>query len=266
MPLEPVVPNKLTLTRRDALRACGGLLAGAPAILASPFPADIRVEEVHTSYEDYLYRTPIKFGGSVVDRVTLLSVRCVVKGRNGKSATGFGSMPLGNVWSFPSKTLTYAQTLQAMKDLAEKIAKLTESHCEWGHPIDLNLALEPQFLSAAAQLSNPAPPLCTLVTASPFDAAVHDAYGKLHDRNSFLTLSPEFLRNDLSHYLGPAFRGETLDRYVLAKAKPAMPLYHLVGAVDPILPKTSRNRSATDCPKICRNGFDSTASLTSRSS
>ena len=33
-------------------------------------------------------------------------------------ARGFGSMPLGNVWSFPSKTLAYETTLDAMKNLA----------------------------------------------------------------------------------------------------------------------------------------------------
>ena len=87
------------------------------------------------------------------------------------------------------------------------------------------------------KLAEPIPPLCTLVTASPFDAAVHDAYGKLHRRNCFQTLGPEFLKNDLSHYLGPEFRGETLDRYVLPRATPQLPLYHLVGAVDPIMPE-----------------------------
>jgi len=205
---------------------------------AIPFPADIQIADVRISFEDYLYRTPIKFGGSVVDRVTLLNVNCRVRGRRGKTAVGFGSMPLGNVWSFPSHKLTYAETLAAMKDLAGRIAKITANFHEWGHPIDLYLALEPQYAEAALDVSKtlaePVPPLCTLVTASPFDAAIHDAYGKLHGRNSFDTLTPEFLRNDLSHYLGPEFSGERLDRYILPKAKPELPLYHLVGAVDPI--------------------------------
>jgi L-alanine-DL-glutamate epimerase-like enolase superfamily enzyme len=214
---------------------------GGPALLSTPLPADIRIDEVHTSYEDFLYRTPIKFGGSVVDRVTLLNVHCRVEGRNGKSATGFGSMSMGNVWSFPSKKLSYSQTLAAMKDLAGRISKITAGHREWGHPIDLNLSLAPQYSLAAAEisktLSEPVPPLCTLVTASPFDAAVHDAYGKLHAKNCFQTVGPEFLKNDLSHYLGSEFRGETLDRYVLPRATPQLPLYHLVGAVDPIMPE-----------------------------
>jgi L-alanine-DL-glutamate epimerase-like enolase superfamily enzyme len=209
-----------------------------PAIHAAPPSTDIQVVEIEPAYEDYRYRAPMKFGGSVVDRVTLLNVRCTVRGRNGKIGHGFGSMPMGNVWSFPSKKLTYDQTLQAMKDLSARIAKITTQHKDWGHPIDLNVALEPQYLNAAAEISRsllqPVPPLCTLVTASPFDAAIHDGYGKLHNRNCFQTLGPEFLHHQLDYYLGPEFRGETLDRYILPVAKPALPLYHLVSAVDPI--------------------------------
>jgi L-alanine-DL-glutamate epimerase-like enolase superfamily enzyme len=213
------------------------LLAVAPAILR-PSSTAIQVTEVEPSYQGYQYRAPMKFGGSTVTRVTLLNVKCTVRGRNGKIAHGFGSMPLGNVWSFPSKKLTYDQTLQAMKDLAGRIAKLTKQHSEWGHPIDLNVAVQPQFLAAAAEISRtlaqPIPDLCTIVTASPFDAAIHDAYGKLHNRNAFQTVGPEFLPHTLDHYLGPEFRGETLDRYILPAAKPTLPLYHLVGASDPI--------------------------------
>ena len=228
------------LSRRRFLGGCAGAAVAAPAILASAPATDIQVVEIKPSYEDYRYRTPIKFGGNVVDRVTLLNVQCTVRGRNGKTAQGFGSMPMGNVWSFPSKKLTYDQTLQAMRSLADRITKLTSAERVWGHPIDINMALEPQYVAAAAEVSKgmaePIPLLCTLVTASPFDAAIHDAYGKLHGRNCFQTLGKEFLHHDLSHYIGPEFRGETLDRYVSATAKPQLPLYHLVGAVDPIEP------------------------------
>ena len=49
------------LTRRQAIAA---FAVGGPALLSSPLPADIQIAEVQTSYEDFLYRTPIKFGGS----------------------------------------------------------------------------------------------------------------------------------------------------------------------------------------------------------
>jgi L-alanine-DL-glutamate epimerase-like enolase superfamily enzyme len=207
---------------------------------ASTKPSDVRIQDIRFEYEDYSYRTPIKFGGTVVDKVTLANVHCVLQSRSGKTAKGFGSMPLGNVWAFPSKVLTYEQTLEAMKRLAGRIQKITAAYKEYGHPVDLNVALEPQYIKAAAEvdaelkLAQKMPKLCVLTTASPFDAAIHDAFGKLHNRSTWQTYTPEFMTHDLSRYLTPEFKGEYLSQYVLPKPKPRMPLYHLVGAVDPI--------------------------------
>ncbi len=203
-------------------------------------PTDIRIDDVAFSYEDFLYRTPIKFGGVALDRVTLLNVDVAVTTRAGKAARGFGSMPLGNVWSFPSRLLTYDQTLAAMKALSERVARLTADHKEYGHPIDLTHALEPRYLRAADEVSRALglaetiPALCTLVTASPFDAALHDAFGKAHGVSAYHTYAADFLEHDLGHYLGDEFKGERLDLYVSRAPKSRMPLYHLVGALDPV--------------------------------
>ncbi len=240
------------LTRRSFL----GAAALAPAVLrAARKPTDIRIREIRHSYEDFLYRTPIKFGGTVVDRVTLLNVDCVVATASGKTAKGFGSMPLGNVWSFPSRVLTYDQTLAAMKALAERIDKITGAYQEYGHPIDVNHALEPLYLKAAAEvdaslkLAERIPKLCTLTAASPFDAAIHDAFGKLHGRSAYQCCGPDLMTHDLSHYLGKEFAGESLDRYILKKPKPRLPLYHLVGAVDPIVDSDIRQRINDGLPE-----------------
>jgi L-alanine-DL-glutamate epimerase-like enolase superfamily enzyme len=201
---------------------------------------DIRIEDIGYRYEDFHYRTPIKFGGAVVDRATLVNVECAVRTVGGRVAKGFGSMPLGNVWSFPSRRLDYDATLHAMKELAEPIAHLTADYQEAGHPIDLAVALEPAYRNAAAEVSQrlhlaePIPPLCTLVTASPFEAALHDAFGKAHGLNCYHTYGPDFMTHDLGHYLGPEFKGEYLDRYLTRNPKPRMPLYHLIGALDPL--------------------------------
>jgi L-alanine-DL-glutamate epimerase-like enolase superfamily enzyme len=196
------------------------------------------IEDIGLGYEDFLFRAPIKFGGVAIDKATILNVTSAVRTRAGASGRGFGSMPLGNVWSFPSRALSYDDTLQAMKALTERIAKITAAYKEPGHPIDLNHALEPQYLQAAVEvgrqlhLAEPIPKLCTMVVASAFDAALHDAFGKVHGRNCYLTYGPDFMTHDLSRYLGPAFRGEHLDRYVMKEPKPRMPLYHLIGALD----------------------------------
>src|SRR3954468_5943548 len=98
---------------------------------------DIRIKGVEYNFEDFSYRTPIKFGGVAVDRVTLLNVWCDVETFVGKVARGFGSMPLGNVWSFPSRRLGYDDTLEAMKRLAKELVRATDTNRDYGHPIDL---------------------------------------------------------------------------------------------------------------------------------
>ena len=165
-----------------------------------------------------------------MDRVTLLNVKCRVSTRDGRSGQGFGSMTMGNVWSYPSATLTYDQTLNAMKGLATSIRKITADYREYGHPIDINTALEPEYLKAAGEI----PKLSMLVTASPFDAAIHDAFGKLHGRNCYSTYGPDLLPHDLSYYLGAGFRGEHLNQYVRQQPVPRVALFHSVGASDPI--------------------------------
>src|SRR6266481_4620908 len=180
------------ITRRTFLAATGGF----GILSASTKKTDIRIEDMSSSYEDYLYRAPIKFGGTVVDRATLLNVNCTVRTASGQVAKGFGSMPLGNVWAFPSKKMPYDTTLAAMKALAQEIIKITAE------------------VSQRLNLAEPIPTLCTLVTSSAIDAAVHDAYGKVHGLNCYHTYGPEFMNHDLSHYLGAKYKGEYPSRYI----------------------------------------------------
>ena len=42
-------------------------------------PTDIRIDQVSFGYEDFRYRTPIKFGGVALDRATILNVQSTVR-------------------------------------------------------------------------------------------------------------------------------------------------------------------------------------------
>src|SRR5262245_21455418 len=216
---------------------------------------DIRIREVQFSYEDWQYRTPIKFGGVALDKAAVLNVDCLVETRSGKTARGFGSMPLSNVWAYPSRKMVYDQTLGAMIAVIERVANLNRAYHEFGHPIDLTWALEPSYHHAAAaisaerQLPDPIPHLATLVCASPFDAALHDGFGKVHGLNCYSTYGPDFMNYDLGHYLGAEFRGEWVSQYVDAKPKPRLPLYHLVGALDPLIDADVKQRVGDGLPE-----------------
>jgi L-alanine-DL-glutamate epimerase-like enolase superfamily enzyme len=234
------------LSRRDFQTA---LLAAPQALLGNPL--DMRIESVETFEESYTYRTPIKFGGSVVDRVTLLNVRVRARNRAGRETEGFGSMPLGNIWSWPSRKLSYDETLSVMRRLALRLREVTAQMQEYGHPVELNHHLEPAWLRAASEIPSPepVPKLAVLVTASPFDAALHDAYGKLCGASVYHCYTRRHLREDLGRYLGPEFRGQHLEQFVLRDPKPRMPLYHLVGALDPIFDSDIQKRLNDGLPE-----------------
>ncbi len=212
------------MTRRTLLAAP----LAAHFIHAAPKPVEIAIDAVELTFEDFLYRAPYQFGGKTVDRVTMLNVEVTVRTRDGKRQKGFGSMSMGNVWAYPGKP--YDVTLGEMRTLAASIKTICEGHREYGHPIDLGVQIEPACLKAAPAM----PKLAVLVTLSPFDAAVHDAYGKLLGRSIYQCYGPDCLPRDLSAYLGPDFKRERLHEAILLKPKPRVSLYHSVGAGDAI--------------------------------
>jgi L-alanine-DL-glutamate epimerase-like enolase superfamily enzyme len=246
--------REVNVTRRRFLQSAAAAPVPAAICRGEAARTSIRIEEIRFDYEDYRYRTPYRFGAQTVDRVTLLNVHCSVT-RAGRTARGFGSMTMGNAWAFPSKTLSYDTTLGAMKALAARIAKITGGYREAGHPVEINCALEPEYLKAAAEVSRelrlaePIPKLCMMVTASPFDAALHDAYGKSFGLSCYRTYGPDFLPGDLARFLGADYRGAHLGRYVLSKPVPRITLYHSVGGTDPIVASDIRHRIGDGLPE-----------------
>jgi len=201
---------------------------------------DVRVRDALITYEEYPYRTPLKFGGRVVDKCRLMNVQVTVETRDKRKAAGLGSMPIAPVWAWPSEQVSPEQAEKAMCDFGERVVRLTDSLDEYAHPVDLIYLISAEYehlgkvVARDHHLPEPVPSLAQLVAASPLDAALHDGYGKALNLNSFNTLSKEFMTHDLSHYLDDQFAGEFLDQYTLRKPQDRMPLYHLVGALDPL--------------------------------
>ena len=206
-------------------------------------PHDVRVVACEVTFEPVPFRAPLKFGGRVVDRTDLINAAVTVERRDGKTATGRGSMPVGNVWAWPSSETDAATAERAMKGLASDLAaELDDADPSafndalwWGDLIGASTnAAARRMRDEPTGLSEAVPDLAQIVATSPIDAALHDAVGRVHDRSSFDVLGSEFLNWKLETYLDHRFAGETLDRYTLRQPKSAMPLYHLVGALDPL--------------------------------
>lgn len=205
-----------------------------------PKPTDITLKDLRVEMERINYRAPIKFGGRVVTDAVLANVTMQIESASGKRATGMGSMPLGNVWAWPSAQVSPEQSLQAMLRFVQLYALAIRKVQITAHPLDVTRAwhgvqkLVADAVQQELNLPEPIPPLALLVCASPFEAAIHDAYGRVHAQNAYNLLGAEWVSRDLSHYLTPEFAGEYLDQYTSREPKPTMSLYHLVGALDPL--------------------------------
>jgi L-alanine-DL-glutamate epimerase-like enolase superfamily enzyme len=245
-------------TRRALLAAAATAPLGCDLNQLFPYPHDppprtrARIVEVTHSYEEYRYRAPYQFGGRSVDRVTLLNVRCRLTNDQGQQAWGFGSMTLGNAWSFPEVPPEVG--LPAMKALADELPGVIARASSFAaHPIVHWRWLEPDGLAAARRVSQhlpaPIPKLCTLVVLSAFDAAIHDAYGKMFGRSSYATYGRDFFGEDLQASLGPAFKGDRLDRYIDVAPRPTLFVFHSVGASDPLEAADVRTRLDDGLPE-----------------
>lgn len=230
-----------------------------------PKPSDIRIVEAVLSFESIPYRAPLKFGGRTIDRSTLVNVEVSVEGRRGHGASGFGSMPVGNVWAWPSEKVSAEQTKDAMKKFAEEVVELANGYPDFGHPVEIAYQISAEYahlaksLTQRLKLAEEIPLLAQLVAASPVDAALHDAFGRANDANSYDLLSSKQMNDDLSIYLNAQFKGEFLDKYTLRKPKDKLPLYHLVVRLIRSPTRRLKLRSATVCPTRSRGGSRPTA-------
>jgi L-alanine-DL-glutamate epimerase-like enolase superfamily enzyme len=216
---------------------------------------DIRLCDATASTQYFKYRAPAKFGGRVVTEVVLLDVVVEVETRDGRRGKGSGSMPMGNIWAWPSPLVTPDRTLSAMVELGKQLVEGARQYHGSGHPLEITHELAQSHDQTARQITDAAgllehmPRLAQLVAASPLEAAIHDAYGKALGQSCYNLLGPEFVSTDLSTYLNDEFAGEYLDRYTLRKPKPRMPLYHLIGALDPLMEADITQRIGDGLPE-----------------
>ena len=116
-------------------------------------PTDVRLLEVKAQTERHAYRTPIKFGGRVVNDAVLVNVTVDVETRDGQRGQGFGSMPMGNVWAWPTDCLPVEVTLNAMVDLSQRLVQAANEYGEVGHPLEITHDLGHGYQAAADEVA-----------------------------------------------------------------------------------------------------------------
>ena len=190
-------------------------------------------------------RVALKFGTETLTHVTCARARVKVRDEQGRTAEGWGETPLSVQWVWPSGT-AYEERHEALKAFCLELTELWASIRTSGHPIELGHDFQETVLPGCLHGFNqrqrrgkePMPWLAALVCCSPFDLAVHDAYGQLHDCPTYETYHAGFMNRDLGHYFQPppqsgvSFAGKYPADFLTAHHPESLVAWHLVGGLD----------------------------------
>lgn len=207
-------------------------------------PTDVRIRDVRLYFLSAAMRMPLKFGRETVTSVTCARACVRIRDRSGRTAAGWGETPLSATWAWPG-TLPAADRLRSMQGFCLSLAAAWSGFPGEGHPMEMGHDfLEgclPSLLASHNGLrSTPQdmPLLAALVCCSPFDIALHDAYGILHGVPTYSTYGPDHMSRDLSSFYGPAdgaaFAGKWPRDFLRIPGRADLPAWHLVGGLDPL--------------------------------
>jgi hypothetical protein len=214
--------------------------------MSSPF--GIRVVDARVYFLPVVTRMPLKFGGQTVTSVSCARVAVTVEDARGRQAVGWGETPLSVQWAWPAD-VPYDTRHQAMQQMVLASARAWIVSREFGHPLVTGSRFLAEVLPTLRQAHNeahpdaPMPQLAALISTSPLDIALHDAYGVLHEIDTYQTYTAAHLGCDLAALLEPAagsgvsFRGRVPADVLVtnpAAVPQQLPAWHLVGGLDPL--------------------------------
>lgn len=222
----------------------------------------MHIREISLHFLPIRLRLPLKFGSQTVQEVTCARVKIRVEDAVGRSAEGWGETPLSAAWVWPEAGLEYVRKEQRLQEFCLTLTRRLHAAGLHGHPFEISHAfqeLELDLLRSEQNLQHelepPLPHLASLLCLSPFDLALYDAYGHLHQASPFELLTKDHLPRDLGDFLSPEerFRHRRIPEFLTPKQE-TLPVWHLVGGLDPLDPsELSTNAPQDGHPVLLRD-------------
>ena len=211
-------------------------------------PTDIRIIALETRFSNERARTPLKFGAVIMDEVTYCTVAVRVENRAGAVADGWGAIFLADFWANPNPEVSHETGDAVMRSIVESYSALVmECYAsEYQHPIDIWMQTQDGLRRISREaatehgLPEKAPWLVPIVSVSPVDGALHDAFGRAAAIPCYVGYGKEHLSRDLAAYLEPVAGATTAARFRdtypadFLRREPVsrVPIFHLVGGLD----------------------------------
>ena len=199
----------------------------------------VGVIDATVTFEDYPLRSPLVLTGGVVSEATEARCTVTVADERGNTATGCGTVFLSAIWAWPQSELSFLQRVDAMQQMCIEVADRMPVWCiEPRHPVEHGMDVCERVDSLSIPvgrrlfITERIPTLAALVCWSPFDQALHDAYGRLLGISSYEALGRRYLRYDLSTWLGEVGEGRYLDEVIYRREGDRLDAWLVVGPED----------------------------------
>lgn len=200
----------------------------------SRLPTDVEILESSVELTDLRFTHPLTLSSGEIREATYASVTVTVRDRRGRVGQGRGGIVLSDLWAFPSPDVPQPAKAALMRDLVTEIARVlpdTDGHRD---PFQIARTVQdelPTLVARTWNLPDAVPRLAAMVCWAPFDAAVHDAWGRAAGASSYRMYTADCLNADLSEYLGPAWAGQYPGAF-LRPARGVLGVQHVVGLGD----------------------------------
>ena len=220
--------------------------------------SDIQIKKVEIYFLPVETRVPLKFGSEVLTSVTCARICITVENNRGDIAEGWGETPLSVQWVWPSP-VSYLFRFSQLKKFVLLLSKELNDYPVNGHPMETGYLFQKEILPAVLSRFNKTvtdseklPWLAALVALSPFDLAMHDAYGIVNKIPVYETYNNHYMRRDLSWFLDSSkdkeisFKGLYPEDFFTLPPEQHLPVWHLVGGLDEIGEELSMNKDPLD--------------------
>lgn len=147
---------------------------------------EARIISADVEFEEQPFVKPLILSTGPIERITQATAKVRVRVGQ-REVVGVGSIYLSDLWAWPDPSYSHEQRDRKLRELTSRIARHAGEFTggEAAHPLELGLRLHHAVTQHQdAQYAN-VPTLARSMCLSPFDAAIHDAVGKAHDRSAF---------------------------------------------------------------------------------